>query len=511
MKTCWKFFATLIVSVMTCANAGNSSSQQAYIHSLANFLPTFTKQANLLWPGLNIDSKALVITFDTEKNDRSVYALNFTPRAANWQRLSDEQIPIYFMSDDIIGAHTFIPTLQSPYLILEEKSAIKYSPSFYMLEDQYQLDHAILAGSYYVYYELNDSPYAKDKLVKMGKPYPAHTGFNQADSLSLLLLESFALNTYLDKHDEEALRDFAAIHHYRQQHVDPSTQQFDHAYPALPCTTYIMLKASLSDQEMTEKLLGEFPDHDTDYAHFANHQHLTDYLDALSFNQTAASVALDHLGLDWKMEVEAKNMSPVDLLQAHYQTNSAEMNARFENAKMRYGYDKLFATLENDLKPYLHKMETLQNLYQQNNGVELIIHLPSQDYLLVNYEADGGAYHVDSQLMLHYKTTTLKNISDVMSLDGRHLNIVYHHKQLDNFLDLAASNHTLTIKLPPDAKITADLTNEIVGRIAGKDQVMSLHKFSVVASGDQGFTLKVSVAGSNGQLKVVEGKIHIYS
>ncbi len=507
MKKMTRALPAVCYLLLCNAHADTNASHAAYLNNVATFLPVFAKNIDQIWPGIPVASTPVLIAFDAQREkpeDDSLYAFNFSSQNAAWQKKLINNVPVYFMPHDSLGAHSFIPSFGNYYFNLENKKAIVFSP--YLISDQdFTIDNGYLAGTFYALYELTSSPRTKHTYENYQNETIVHDGFNKADQAALLITETAALDDYMRTHNEEALKDFAVMAQYRATLLDAKSKIYESAHPALPCTHYVAFKAASPSEQMTVAFMeNDMPasaGSDTVDVESLNIQ--SEYNDALAFNQIAASFALDKVKPNaWKTTVETTALNPTDILQAHYTFNGNELATRLNAAKARYHYDRTFAMFSTKITLGTQYGLALDRTYQQSTGIETTLQLARDDEAVPYFKDTGAQFATDSQ------NTVLGNLEQLKSFDlktgfsANNIAVVYQ-KKVNDFNGYQA---TYQFKMPQTASMNLDGTNETVAHFAQKDQTREVKNLSITAPGKDGFALttigKAKVSSSNGKLKI---------
>lgn len=508
MKKMTRALPAVCYLLLCNAHADMNATHTAYLNNLATFLPNFTKNIDQIWPGIPAASTPVVIAFDAlrenPEND-SLYAFNFSPSNAAWQKKIMNNVPVYVMAHDSLGGHSFIPSFGNYYFKLENKNAILFSP--YLISDEdFSIDNGYLAGTFYAYYELTSSPRTKHTFENYQNQTVLHDGFNKAEPLALLITETNALDDYMRNHNEEALKDFAVLAQYRATLLDASSKLYESAFPALPCTYYVAFKAASPNDLMTtmfaENELPSSANANTLDPNSINTQ--VEYTAALAFNQIAASFALDKVKPTvWKTTVDTTSLNPTDILQAHYSFNANEQADRLKTAKARYHYDGAYALFNPRINAGTQKAAALTKAYQQTAGTETTLQLAKNDAAVPYFKDQGSQFAIDSQNEVFDNLEQLKSFDLKTGFTANNLAVVYQ-KKVEDFTGFQASYQ---FKMPQNTSLSFNGTTETIAHFVAKDQTIEVKNLSIASPGKDGFALttigKATISSVGGKLKIV--------
>ncbi len=516
MKKILSIFPIIFALCIFNAHA-DSKAREAYLKNLTQFFPTFSQNIGQIWPGMSVAANPVIIAFESDTSDTSLYAINFNTQNPAWQKRLINNMPIYYMAQDNIGARQFRPTLSSFYFNLENNQALIYYPMFseknYPENESidFSLDNGSLVQYFFTLHEISHSPHANDMLTNWDRSYILHKDFNIADHLALLLIESAALDDYLHSHNEEALKNFAAIAQYRVQSSDMNTKKFESAYPMLPCLLYVEFQTIYSNEqkklEAIESLIPASAIHPISNTTLIDPQE--EYRSALSFNQTAASFALDNiLPQTWKTTVQTTDATPTDILQSQYRINNAkDLMERLNIAKNRYHFVDLYLALNNIIGDKLRKIAAIENSYKKDTNPEIIIEITYGDNenngYYTNYLAN---YAIDSQNEIYEKVDRLEhNIGSQKFLKANNIEIVFFKREMTTSgLPLISYK----FKLNPNTSIEIDNHIETLAHFMRNNQARvvdsAIHLFTPGKNNAPNIITsnKTSIKVENGTLKI---------
>ena len=477
----------------------------SYMPSLTTFLPTFQKNADKIWPGFQVDTKPLIIMTDSSVDD-GLYVLNFLPQNSAWQKQVFNDVPVYYLQHDSIGVHDYHSTLNNPYFSLENQAARVSSFDDFMggQEENNKLSNFSLALSYFIDYELLDSPNAKTKRALLEQLNTVHDGFNKPDNLALLFLQAVALKDYLKTNNEEALKNYAALFQSRYQSLDNNSQVFEVIAGEPLVWNYVAYKAtSKNDADFVKQMMSQYIEGGS-YLDFIEE----DYDLSLNFIHMAVEFGLDKVEPTWKKAVESSNTPPSVLLQQHYHFSDKEIATRVEMAKTQYGYADILTRVNNLLTPYLNEMQNLQTQYQQNDGVEFVLHLPVDHD--ESHEGHAGAqqYIINSQETLYTSATSLSESSSdgAFNFYGKNVPLYF---TATNYVSLAESIDEIKFKIPAQTKLVVDGREDTVGHFVDSNESVEFNQLVIAGSDLDALSIDLTVSAPGYTLVAVNGQLQI--
>ncbi len=497
--------------VFSVTNVYADDALTSYVESLTTFLPTFQKNADKIWPGFQVDAKPLIIMTDASADD-SVYVLNFVPQDSAWQKQVFNDVPVYYLQHDSIGVHDYNFTINNSYFMLENQES--RVSSFYNgtnnQEENNQWSNIFLAQFYFIDYEFLNSPNAKTKLALIEQQQnTVHDGFNKPENLALLFLQSVALKDYLTTKNEEALKNYVALFQSRYQSLDKNSQVFEVIAGEPLVIYYVGYKASSKNEaDFVKQIMSQYIEggESSDLAE--------DYDLSLNFIHMAVEFGLDKVEPTWKTAVESSNTPPSVLLQQHYHLSDKEIATRVEMAKTQYGYADILTRVNHLLTPYLNEMQNLQTQYQQNDGVEFVLHLPA-DHHGIRDGQEGHRpnvqYNINSQETLYPSATSLSESSSDGHFNFYGNNIPLYFTATHSVRgNVGESLDEIKFKIPAETKLVVDGREDTVGHFVDSKKSVEFYEL-VIGGSDQdalSIDLKVSAPGYtvvavNGQLQIV--------
>jgi hypothetical protein len=511
-----KIFPVLTLTAALIVGATNGYADDypiQYIQSLTSFLPQLKKNANAIWPGFQVETKPLIVYMrdddqEDQKND-SLYALDVTPQNPAWQKQIINDTSVYYMQHDSIGAHAYQASILKPYFVFENQLSVVFTPHdiFGEAEKTNAFNNKILAMNYYFYYEFFHSPYAESKWELIKQQNIVHDGFNKTESMALLFLEATVLKQYLETHNEEVLKDYAALFQYRYQLLDQNSQTFEVTAGEPLVEDYIAVKAvTQNDADFRAYALSEYVElPSADYAGYQNHF----YDDALKFTHLVLEFGLDTVQPNWKIAVESSNTPPSIVLQQHYHFSDKEVAARVQSVKIRYGYAEISQSANALLTTYLQEMQALQTQYQQSADIEFVMNLPDR----YNGRSEGQAkqYVLDSDVTLHIGVSKLQinAFHDDLNFDGKNMP-AYYTITKKSFVDSKESS-VVKFKLPGATKVIVDGKSDTLEHFVVTDKQVEFHQLSIEASGQEQQALSIVLTAKEAGfvLAVTDGKLQI--
>ena len=439
--------------------------------SFANYLTALQQKEEQIWPGMTVAKQPIIfLQYSADPSPNSLYAFNFKAQNPNWQPITIGSQTAYTMADTI-GVNDFEPTLQQPTDTVDGQQVL-ITREGWSASDLY--NNMQYGQEYYAYYELNESSNRASKLqLATELNRNAYTGINNVETIATLMLESKALNDYLQHHNEEALKDYVAVWRTHTDSLDSNSKLYEvTAGEPLSPAYFGLMSAAHNQNEVLEYLDNHVPilvNEDVGVHYFPD-DGIEMHNDFSEFIIEAIGVSLDNLNINWKNSVDANNTPQSEILAQHYPMNSSEIQKRVQDAKMHYGYNKDMQDLHAMFDNWLNKMKTAVNLYQNNTGIEINLvnantgyFTQVDDYCAVDtdHEFPCNAFDVDTLNRLHTQVTELN--TDNKSIDIKGIDLIWHTvTRSDNYQVVTR------FKMSGDAIITVDGTKQTLAAFIAK-------------------------------------------
>lgn len=465
------------------------------IESLAVFQDSMKKNASSIWPGLKIGNRPTIVAIE---DTNELYAFDLTVNDNRWQKRVVQGVPVNYMPDNIIGFNAEHDIFQPGGFFMFNNQQI--IPTFAYTTEGYDgndyFNKLSMSLAYYFAYELNDSPYAKNKIKFVNKYLnpTVYNAFNNANIVSLLYIELSILKDYVTTQNMELLKTFAAVHQYRTMQLDANAKNFeiDNDIPFW----YITLKAlELNGGDTSALLIHEYNDCFYDDKAYALSRY---YIDTLSRIFETEQYVLDKIEPDWKVDVEKNDTTTTSIFMKHYPLSTEEIQSLTATAKSHYGYDALFQKYNNMLTPYLAEMNQLLDEYKKQNDVEFII----QKQSIGNFSRYG--YSATLYKPNSSGTTLFANATYV---DYEYENITFHEEKMPLCIMFPSSDVLAKFKLSSDTILI--LNNDEKITIAKFMQMKKPRKINhLEVNEENGMRLLITTKGK--VLMVVNGKLELH-
>lgn len=481
------------------------------IESLAVFQTNMKKNAASIWPGLTIGKRPMIVAM-SKPND-GLYAFDLTTQNAKWQKQILQGVPVNYMQHDSVGAHAFLNNADASikFFMLENKPATVMS---LWDESSYsdQINKELMSLSYYMAYELHDSPNAKAKLDSYNQLFHGKRirfdSFNNPEVFSLLYVEISILKEYLTTQNGELLKSLAAVQQYRTQLLNENAKQYETSEDLPLCFYYVYFKSlemngvdsakAILDQYLN--MLNPYISNNGKSGQIIPDEFYEEYGDMLRVIYMSEQYAMDKLVPDWKNSVEAKNIAPGTLFLQHYSLSDSEAKSLTEAAKAHYGYAEFIQKINEPLQPYLVEMQQLKAAYDTQAGIEFIFKRQQEG-------AHGGSVSTYSKEYQIDSLTTLGTASMGMSTDDNNMDF-----DADNtpMYVMSQQDFHLKFKLAPDTLVSINAGKAItVAQLVQGKKPVQVKQLTIKGNGEKPVAITAKLKTSAATLSVVNGKVEI--